>query len=304
MLDAYKLGKATKLSPEAPVPVVLLNQEFVKLGGAANVANNLRCLGCNVDLAGFVGYDDCAKEIVEIVESAGISSEYIFRSKDWTTITKTRVIADGQHVVRCDKEVVDGVYSQEHNRLKNAILNSPKKYDTVIFSDYGKGTISDEVVEIIKSKYSCANILADIKTFKSMYSGITCITPNLKEAEQICSMASAELSQILIRLKQMMNLKFAVVTLSNNGVAFIDENNNIHALPAYNYKPEAERHSRTDVTGAGDTFISILGAMLALRRAFEECIRVANVGAAIVVNQLGTCACHIEELRKELKENP
>ena len=304
ILDAYKIGKAERLSPEAPVPLISIKKEFHRLGGAANVANNLVHLGCNVDLCGVIGDDHVGQSLFELLQKEKIGTEYVHIDKNTCTISKTRIIADDQHVVRYDKEEpCDKTYSHIiENLQKNC-----DKYNCIIVSDYNKGFVKTEIIEILKNKNK--KIYADIKPAKKdLYNGIYCITPNFCEAKQMIGaelhdIAMDEISsyEIAMHLKHYLNLQCIAITLSDRGAVGLCGDNNFVTMPTHICCLPKERHSRLDVTGAGDTFISILASAECIGLDFITSMKLANIGASIVVNKLGTCVCEVDELERELK---
>lgn len=300
ILDVFFKGKASKLSPEAPVPVINIQNEIECLGGAANVAANLKSLGCGrVDLVGFIGQDNCANSINNLLKKLHINNNCVINKKIPTT-SKTRIIASDQHIVRFDKEVI---LSEKFNRhlLYLSIEKLKNSYDFVILSDYNKGTISKEIVDLIKLKFSESLLFADIKPSNYIwFNDFYCITPNLVEAEQMLSVKCDE-QNLAQQIKNKLNLKCIVITLSENGLYFLNKKNVGSHLPAYICKSiKHERHHRIDVTGAGDTLVATLASCHASGISFEKSVYLSNIAASIVVNKLGTSVCSFEELKNEV----
>lgn len=298
MLDLFIKGSPTKLSPEAPVPVVLVTQENATLGGSGNVAANLAAMGVgNVEISGIIGDDYHGKQISELLERYNIKNSLII-SKSCPTITKTRVIATDQHVVRYDREVFF-----ENNgdkiRLKNALMQLSSKYDAVIVSDYSKGTISKNVIDVLKKQFPEAKFFGDAKPenhrwFKNFF----CLTPNFLEAQTMTKKKNP--TEMCRLLQKRLKLSCVTITLSENGLVFLDEDGQEHSIGAHVCKSLPERHHRIDVTGAGDTLLSVLCSMVACGVKNVDAVKLSNIAAGIVVNKLGTSVCTHSELQREI----
>ena len=305
MLDIYLRGKASKISPEAPVPVVTAEcREFIP-GGAANVMTNLQALGCNVVGVGFLGDDDEGRFLLNALESIGVKTESIITT-ELSTIHKTRVLANGQHVVRFD---FDSDFS-EASRKGDIIgfiqsLVHMRAFDAVVVSDYCKGTINQDVVTAIKESCSCPIIVDTKPRHKTYFDGVCCITPNLDEAKQMVGHWQGNDPFTVARtLKQDMSLCSVIITLADKGILLIDEDNNEILYNAYTSFDEHDPAQRFDVTGAGDTVISVFAACISAGIKTSDAVYAANVAAGIVVSKIGTATCSYDELFHELgKEN-
>ena len=299
MLDIFLYGKSHRLSPEAPVPIVVVDHDSKVLGGAGNVASNLKSLGAHVDICGFVGED--VNDIRDLLGAADISAGNLILCKDMSTITKTRIVSNGQHLVRFDKEVqfnnLDAVKELE-DRIKKL---SERVYDFVIISDYNKGVISQRTMDIIKESFKSVPIFVDPRPKNvNLYKGVFCITPNLHEAQTILNTDSYDVEHLAKNIKQMLNLKCVVITLSEKGLFLLGDEDSQH-INSYQIQTEQERLHRLDVSGAGDTLIGTFAACLSSGHSISESAFIGNVAAAIVVNKLGTAICSIEELNRELQ---
>ena len=308
MLDIYLLGTANRISPEAPVPIVAAESKSMIPGGAANVMNNLRALGCHVTGAGLIGDDQEGHCLMKLLKDINVDTDCILNTslslKQCNTITKTRVLANGQHVVRFD-------FDSDFNNvpdLQDELIDSLKTkrqsniYDAIILSDYCKGTINQQLTQVIQEIFTCP-IICDIKPEnKELFKNSWCITPNVQESRQMVGFHIQRPTEIAKILKKELNLHCIVITLGENGILCLDENDECIIYPAYlNTLGDSPRHS-FDVTGAGDTVISVLAACIASGMSTKDAVYVANVGAGIVVRKLGTATCSFEELSAELQK--
>jgi len=302
MLDIYLRGKAKRISPEAPVPIVSAECRELIPGGAANVMSNLSALGCDVYGAGFVGNDDEGNSLLKKINYHGIRTDSIIVT-NLSTIHKTRVLANGHHVVRFD---FDTNFSKvkEKNRLLligciQSLMNL-KHFDAIIISDYNKGTIDQNLMNIIKQDFS-GPILVDAKPQnKTLFENVYCIAPNLEEAKQMVGNFKGDDDPFPIArlLKEKMCLKSIIITLADQGILLIDENNKeiLHQAYVNDHDPT----QRFDVTGAGDTVISVFSACISAGILAHDAILVANIAAGIVVSKIGTALCSYKELVNEL----
>ena len=299
MLDIYLRGKASRISPEAPVPVVTAEcREFIP-GGAANVMTNLSALGCNVVGVGFVGDDDEGRFLLNALKSIGVRVDSIVTT-ELSTIHKTRVLANGQHVVRFD---FDSDFSKASEGIAGYIqaLASMRSFDAVVVSDYCKGTISQNVVTTIKESCSCPIVVDTKPRHKNYFNEVCCITPNLDEAKQMAGHWQGNDPFAIARtIKQEMSLQSVIITLADKGILLIDEDNNEILHNAYTSFDEHDPAQRFDVTGAGDTVISVFAACIAAGIKTSEAVYAANVAAGIVVSKIGTATCSYDELFHEL----
>ena len=300
MLDVFLYGKSHRLSPEAPVPVVALDHDSKVLGGAGNVASNLKSLGIHVDICGFVGED--INDIRDLLGVADISAGNLILCKGMHTITKTRVVSNGQHLVRFDKEVQFNNPESVVELEKRIRQISERVYDFIIISDYNKGVISKQIMDIVKDSFRSVPIFIDPRPKNvNLYKDVFCMTPNLSEAQAILNTDSNDAENLARKIKDMLNLKCVVITLSEKGLLLLDDKNSPHYVNAYQIQTEQERLHRMDVSGAGDTLIGTFAACLSSGHDLLKSAFIGNVAAAIVVNKLGTAICSIEELNRELQ---
>lgn len=301
MLDTYKYGKAYRVSPEAPVPVVLVLREDHKAGGAANVAVNLKALGCYAELLGYVGDDSNGRQLQSELRKHGVIHDNLIESMA-STISKTRIIANHQHVVRYDDDSTMTTRTHRHyyeGALIQLIseLSKQQSFDIVVVSDYAKGTITEAVMDSIKASFSC-KILCDIKPVNAnLFKDVFCVVPNLTEALQLVDVSyNYTWPELAGKIKSRLSLEAVVITLSKDGIFLLDQHDKTHLLKAHTIKDYNNPNRVLDITGAGDTVISTLAVCLAIGYNLAESVRLANLAAAVVVGKIGTAMCSIQEL--------
>ncbi|MCS7279496.1 MAG: D-glycero-beta-D-manno-heptose-7-phosphate kinase [Thermodesulfobacteriaceae bacterium] len=302
ILDRYFTGEVNRISPEAPVPVFELKGTYYSLGGAANVASNLRGLKVKVELLGVVGKDEAGKIFKKIAEEAQIGITGILEDETRPTTLKTRIIAQSQHLLRIDVEERKPINLELQNRLINIYERLLQEIDGVIFSDYAKGVfLSEEFCKALlkKAKEGGKFVLVDPKSINwQKYASATCITPNFKEFQETAlreGLSPENLEKSCQRLLEKYHLKFIVVTLGKNGIFLFCPENGTFFQPA-------QAKEVYDVSGAGDTVIASLGAFYAVGLPLKEVITLANLAAGIVVGKIGTKPVYLEEIQNFLKE--
>ncbi|MFY0991658.1 bifunctional D-glycero-beta-D-manno-heptose-7-phosphate kinase/D-glycero-beta-D-manno-heptose 1-phosphate adenylyltransferase HldE [Halomonas sp. C05BenzN] len=289
MLDRYWHGGTSRISPEAPVPVVRVQESEDRPGGAANVALNIASLGAHAALAGVVGDDDNADRLVARMESAGVSTHFD-RSAGIPTITKLRVMSRNQQLIRLDFE--DGLGEVDTAGLLARVEAALPACDLVILSDYGKGTLNrvEDLIRLVRA--SGKRVLVDPKgsDFRR-YRGASVITPNLTEFEAVVGHCrdDAELAARGEALRVELELEALLITRSEKGMTLIREGHEPLHLPT-------RAREVYDVTGAGDTVIGVLGLALAAGHGFAEAMTLANLAAGLVVAKPGTATLSIAEL--------
>ena len=285
MLDRYLIGSVGRISPEAPVPIVLLKQQNERAGGAANVAANLAQLGIKTHIVGCVGNDNEARILVSLLTEMGVNACGVCTSNNRPTIAKTRVLSGHQQMLRLDQESGADFNDDENAQLLNAIqAQLALKPAIVILSDYAKGLLSEAVSQQIIAQCKAQNIpvLVDPKGRDySKYKGATALTPNKKETAEACdtSINDVDLISKASQLKNSLNLQFLAVTRGEEGITLIDQDT--HHLPAI-------AKQVFDVSGAGDTVIATLAAGLINGLNPLDALQLANIAAAVVVGQVGT----------------
>lgn len=295
ILDEYIWGKANRLSPEAPVPVLEVEKYNYILGGAANVANNIRALGGRAALAGVVGIDSQAESMKSILETNNIDSSCLISSSDRPTTVKTRLLAHNrQQLVRIDREVKTPICEKTEQELLKKIEEQVENFDLILLSDYAKGVLTSSVLEkLIKlGKKLNKPILVDPKGLDfTKYSGVTMITPNRLEAETATKSPSGTKPEILAeKIRQQLDVRYVLVTLGEDGILLCskDQLKTISAVTSEVY----------DVTGAGDSLISGISlAMIASDGDLEASVEIGNYAAGVAVRKIGTTAVTPAELK-------
>jgi D-beta-D-heptose 7-phosphate kinase/D-beta-D-heptose 1-phosphate adenosyltransferase len=299
MLDRYWWGDVTRISPEAPVPVVRLKKNTYAVGGAANVAANITGLGAKVYLAGVVGNDADAATFKDLLSGANISTECVVSSEHRPTTVKTRVIAHNQQVVRVDQETASELDPEDEEMILKAIDRVIAGVDLIIISDYAKGVLTSNILArlITKAKDLGKTVLVDPKGKDfSKYAGASLLTPNRREAAEACHLESE--SQDLIekagsKILSELDLEALLITQSEDGMTLFTRGGDPEHL-------EAAAREIYDVTGAGDTVIACLGSAMAAGADCLAAAKIANIGAGIVIRQLGTTHITADRLLAEL----
>lgn len=296
MIDHYLWGSCNRISPEAPVQVVNIKSESTVLGGAGNVVNNLRALGADVTVMSVVGDDEVADELAGMLDKLEVE-RFLILDENRKTTKKSRIIASHQQVVRYDKESKQNISNNSEEKLFEDFTKTIDKFDVVILSDYGKGVLTESLVHKIIFAASGANIkvLVDPKGEDySKYRGAYLLTPNKTEAKLATGVDINDEESLLDALKKLRDsasLEVPMITLSEDGIAILDQNNKIVK------KPTVAREVY-DVTGAGDTVIASLGYYLAKGMDIESSMEFANLAAGVVVGKLGSATATLEEIEE------
>ncbi len=287
MLDAYVWGRVDRISPEAPVPVVTVNRREVRLGGAGNVLLNVQALGAEAIICSVIGTDEPGDKLVKELDDRGLNCDGLIRSPSRITTIKERIIAGSQQVVRVDTETDRYITADERALLVAKAKELLPTCQVVIFEDYDKGVLSAEAIAEITDLANSYNIptVVDPKKRNFMaYHNTTLFKPNLKELREGLKVDfsidnTASFLQAVEQLKTTLNIKGALITLSERGV-FIDYNGEQVRLPA---------HVRqiSDVSGAGDTVISIAACCVALRQPSHLIASLSNLGGGLVCESVG-----------------
>jgi len=300
MLDRYLMGSVSRISPEAPVPVVLLKQTEDRAGGAANVAANLSGLGLKTMIVGCIGKDEAGLTLSKMIAQSNIKTDFLMLSSERPTVAKTRVMSGNQQIVRIDDEsnanFTETETSQLLQKIESALAQNPS---IVILSDYAKGVLSDDVCKNVIARCKALNIpvIADPKGQDyNKYQSATALTPNKKETSEACGIpmhATEALLNAAEKLKTSLQLRFLAVTRGEEGISLLDGNQHQH-IPA-------TAKQVFDVSGAGDTVISTLAAGLIHGLNPNEALQLANIAAGIVVGKVGTMPVSQAELLKVLR---
>lgn len=293
MLDSYWKGPSSRISPEAPVPVVRVTDKEERAGGAANVAINIASLGAPCNLVGIVGEDKNAEILEKIVRAHSIKTDFVL-TKEHPTITKLRVLSRNQQLLRLDFE--DSFSNLDEEMILKSFKDSVKNSKVVIFSDYGKGSLSSvrKMIEIASS-LGIASLIDPKGTDFEKYRGATLLTPNMSEFEAVVGKVANDddLEQKALALISKLDLKMLLVTRSEDGMSLIRPGMKAVHLPTY-------AREVYDVTGAGDTVIGTLGTCLASGMDIVTACEYANSAAGIVVGKIGTSTVSPAELEKAL----
>ena len=293
MLDRYILGEVERISPEAPVPVLRHAQRYERPGGAANVAMNLAGLGCQSFLCGFWGSDAEQGELAALLDKAGVNTLGVV-SSSLPTISKTRIVARTQQVIRLDIESRDMPPAEETERLALRAAELVTKVHAVILSDYAKGVLTTDVCErvIRAARAAGVPVLVDPKAKDlSKYSGATTICPNLSELSAATGVPAHHTADLLVAARAQMvehEFQFLTVTMSEKGITVL--------MPDGDFHSPARAREVFDVSGAGDTVIATLAASLAGGLGIRTAVELANLAAGIVVGKVGTVPIAQHEL--------
>jgi len=286
MLDCYFRGEVRRISPEAPVPVLEVDNEFYRFGGAANVALNILKLGGIPYPIGVIGNDNDGRIFISLAEKSRINLSGMIIDESRPTTAKTRVIAHNQHVVRIDKESKKYLSTEIQEKLVKFMEDKIDELDAIILQDYNKGVLTPSLIEKVISLANSKNILITVDPkFNNffLFNNVTVIKPNRKEAEDVLGMKlrnDDEITTAGTRILEKTNAKYVVLTLSEEGIAVFEKN-----------KPEKRMPTKAqivaDVSGAGDTVISTLTMALAAKADIIEATYLANYAGGIVCEEVG-----------------
>ncbi|GHT59274.1 RfaE bifunctional protein, domain I [Endomicrobiia bacterium] len=302
MVDKFIWGKVKRISPEAPVPIVEVTRETETLGGAANVANNITSLSAKVFIVSAIGEDIVGKSLIEIFKEKGINTDYLVYDSQRPTITKTRIIATNQQVVRIDKEVKKLFERHIESKIVANIEKLISTVDAVIISDYGKGVVSPMVLKktiFLARKYEIP-VTVDPKIYNfRKYKKITTMTPNEEEAIKGMNAKNIETTEDIAtlgkKILKTLDSDAVLITRGEKGMILIEPNNKITNIPT-------RAKEVYDVTGAGDTVISTMTLALAAKADLLSAAEIANFAAGIVVGKLGTATTSLQELTKTIMD--
>lgn len=303
MLDSYVMGKVHRMSPEAPVPVLLLDKEEHRLGGAANVALNLKALGAEVYVCSVIGTDTVATKFQQLLTEAKIQNQEILQSEDRKTTVKTRVLSGTQHVLRIDQEDTGDI----SNALEDALIKATKQridsgIDALIFEDYNKGVLTHRVITelIAYAKEKGVKTTVDPKKDNFLsYRGVNLFKPNLKEIKEGLDFNidvvnhPNSLVDGAIKLRETLDHELTLITLSEHGV-FIENGSTWKIIPAH-------LREITDVSGAGDTVIAVATLCLIAGLTPTEIASIANLSGGLVCEHSGVVSVDKAALLNEAK---
>lgn len=297
ILDRYIFGNVSRISPEAPVPVVKVTKEEYRPGGAANVASNIDNLGAAGIIMGITGDDIFAKELFTLKSA----NNFIIKSRQNKTVVKTRVIAQKQQITRIDREekidVAPGIFASITKAVQRI---GEEGIDGIIVSDYAKGSLTKEIMQYLAAQAVSLNIpiVVDPKPPNfDLYKNIDGITPNQNEASNITNKKienNDDAAAAIKYINETYATKFSIITRGADGITGGEIGKEVFHLPAFS-------HDVFDVTGAGDTVISVLLLSLVSGASLEEAARLANAAASIVIEKIGAAALTVDELYNRVK---
>jgi rfaE bifunctional protein kinase chain/domain len=299
MVDAYTWGKVTRISPEAPVPVVNVVKRESRLGGAGNVVLNVASLGAKPIVFSVIGDDSTGQDLISILAQSGLSVDGIIQEAGRPTTVKERVIAGSQQLIRVDSETEQAISSASEASLLAAVKAAISTVDVIIFEDYDKGVLSEGLIQEVMGLAKAAGIPTVVDPKKKnffAYQGATLFKPNLHELRDGLGLDASDLSALALpatvkKFKESQRFEGLFVTLSERGV-YMDFRSEQVAIPA---------HIRqiADVSGAGDTVISIAACALAAGASPAQIAELANLGGGLVCEFLGVVPIDVNLLKRE-----
>jgi D-glycero-beta-D-manno-heptose-7-phosphate kinase len=302
MLDSYIWGAVERISPEAPVPVVNVKKRDVRLGGAANVALNIQALGATPVLVALCGADDAGKKLQAILQEQNMPTDGLVTSLDRPTTVKTRIIASEQHVVRVDEESDRIADAKEELQLLKRIEKLLPTCQVVIFEDYDKGVLNSSIIErtvALAANLGIPTVVDPKKRNFLAYKGVTLFKPNLKEMREGLKVEleagnQKQLEKAILLLREKLSISGVLASLSEHGV-YIEFNDEKIVLPAH-------LREIADVSGAGDTVVSIAALCVALNLPAKQIAALSNLGGGLVCQHVGVVPVDKAELLQEALE--
>lgn len=302
MLDRFLYGDVERISPEAPVPVLLFREEKFAPGGAANVVMNLLGLNMRVILAGIIGEDDSGRKLTARLDGEKrLEKSCIIKDRERNTIEKIRIVGNHQQIARVDKEERKPLSEKVFLELKAAILSQIDDVSAIVLSDYGKGVITRKLINFVLSLKKKHDFIVTVDPKVGhffYYKGVDLITPNNKEASEASGIKikdSRTLKQAATKIMHRLKCKNLLITLGSEGmVLFNDHNKDGYHIPT-------QARQVFDVSGAGDTVISVMTAVMTTGVHTEQAARIANQAAGIVVGEFGTTAITLDKLVDSVK---
>lgn len=301
MLDRYFWGSVTRVSPEAPVPVIDIESETVHLGGAANVASNLHSLGANPMLCGVVGNDNSGKLFADIMQRSGLNTQGMVTDESRSTTVKTRVIGNNQHIARLDREERAAIAQNVQQEILR-LLQSADDLAGIILEDYNKGVVQRELIESIMLFANEASIPVYVDPKRdnfTAYKGATVFKPNRKEAQEALGYSlktDNDVERAGKQLLEMLGCTNVLLTLGAQGMMLFESNGAISSVPT------RARHI-ADVSGAGDTAIATLAACMASGATVQESSTLANFAAGIVCGEPGIVSITAPEILSAVRSH-
>ncbi len=303
MLDRYIWGSVSRISPEAPVPVIDMENEQARLGGAANVAKNIKSLGGDPLLVGVIGPDNSGKQLFEIIRESQFSPDGIVVDPSRPTTVKTRVIAHAQHVVRIDRELKTDISHIIQEKILDVLRSNIDSIDGIILEDYNKGVVVEHLIkQVIDLANQNGKIITVDPKFNNFfeYRNVTVFKPNRKEAESVIGARMKnqdDIDKTGQLLMKKLHARNVLLTLGENGMALFEADGTVSHVPTWARKV-------ADVSGAGDTVISSLTMALAAQANVKEAATLANYAGGIVCGYVGIVPIDKAELRSFILEHP
>jgi D-beta-D-heptose 7-phosphate kinase/D-beta-D-heptose 1-phosphate adenosyltransferase len=300
MLDHYVWGNVSRISPEAPVPVVSVSRENVLLGAATNVVNNIHSLGGRVSVCGVIGPDDAGRQLIHMLRVQGIHTDGLIVEEGRPTTIKTRVIAHNQQVVRFDRETKTGIERDTHRRIFDFVRRQVQEgLDAIVLSDYSKGVITQDLVSDIMKLARKNGVIVSVDpkvNHFGIYRGVTILTPNTREAS-VGAKIDIEDDKSLLKagalLLKRLKCDAVLITRGEHGMSLFERGGRITHIPTV-------AQEVFDVTGAGDTVISVLTLAMAAGARMVDAARISNYAAGIVVGVVGTATVKPDELKRKI----
>lgn len=299
MVDEYIWGVVSRISPEAPVPVVEVEDENIRLGGAANVVANIRALRGQADLVGVVGGDSMAERLLHEIEQIGVKLDGIVVDRSRKTTIKTRVVAGSQHVVRFDRESTEDLDDGLGGRIQELVQDRLDHVDALVISDYGKGVINARLLEVVVPLARARGVVTVVDpkiNHFDLYRQVSVLTPNHREAMAAWGRpirGEADVAAAGRHLLDRLKVQAVLVTRGERGMSLYEGNGRVSQIPAV-------AKEVFDVTGAGDTVVGSMALALASRATMVEAAQVANHAAGVVVGKRGTATVSLAELKRSL----
>lgn len=294
MLDIYVKGDVERISPEAPVPILRVNSQEMRAGGAGNVIMNLLALDADVTPVGRIGDDTEGSQIQKILEDRGVDISYIHREKGYMTPTKSRLIGDSQQLYRIDKEVTCAIQVDIEKKIQNVLPYIVPNIDIIVVSDYKKGAISDKILQSIfalSQEYSVPVVVDPKGDNFTKYKGAYLIKPNLKEAYIAARMSiESPLEEVARILIQQSKVRYLLITRSEKGMSLFQKDGQ--------QQRDFSVYSREvkDVTGAGDSVLAMIAVSIANHISIESAIQLANISGALAIERLGCVSISLENI--------
>ncbi|HEX4988033.1 MAG TPA: D-glycero-beta-D-manno-heptose-7-phosphate kinase [Candidatus Binatia bacterium] len=303
MLDRFIWGDVERISPEAPVPVMRVLAESHRLGGAANVINNVLSLGAQVTACGVIGRDMAGRRLVHDLRRAGASTAGIVGDKQVQTTQKSRIIARPRHqqIVRLDRENQNPISDATLKRLREFVLARAKTCDGIVISDYGKGVVHGSLLRSIAPLVRRKKLIFVVDPKKENYAGYqfpTLITPNKDEASEASGILIRDDASLIAageKLVRMWQAEAVLITRGPDGMSLFRRNHAVKNFPT-------EPRDMFDVTGAGDTVVAVCGLALVCGASFEEAAVISNLAAGLVGEEVGTVAVSLDKLKRSVRD--